>query len=260
MPLSQYARIAGLGCAAIMLVTAPAFGTTILPPRGSYNEVALNLCFMTTAPAPPEVCLNSAQHKDFVDVSSVFNSAGELEHFNSSFTGGLTLGGPTFTPIGPVTMTGAVSVMIFGRSSPLQVGTFSTEMLSLNLTTTSSPFPFMIRESPTSASTGQTTIADLGGGLFHVDSFFDVFTELSVNNGQTWVPMEQGPARVQLVDANGKPGITELVPEPASIFLVGAGAALAWILGLFAVPDMRSVVATGPIFPPSRECPLDRRR
>ena len=41
--------------------------------------------------------------------------------------------------------------------------------------------PILIREDPAQASVGQTTITDLGGGLYHIDSFFDVFTELSVD-------------------------------------------------------------------------------
>jgi hypothetical protein len=50
------------------------------------------------------------------------------------------------------------------------------------------PPGMMIRESPTLASTGQTTITDLGGGQFRIDSFFDVFTELSLDGGQSWSP------------------------------------------------------------------------
>ena len=46
----------------------------------------------------------------------------------------------------------------------------------------------LIRESPTRQSLGQTQITDLGGGQFRIDSFFDVFTELSVDGGQTWLP------------------------------------------------------------------------
>ena len=40
-----------------------------------------------------------------------------------------------------------------------------------------------IRESPTLASLGETYIMDIGGGLYDIDSFFDVFTELSVDGG-----------------------------------------------------------------------------
>ncbi len=59
---------------------------------------------------------------------------------------------------------------------------FDTEMLALSLTGTG----YMIRESPTKASTGKTTIQDLGGGQFQINSFFDVFTEISLDGGATW--------------------------------------------------------------------------
>lgn len=68
-------------------------------------------------------------------------------------------------------------------------------------------------------STGMTTIKDLGGGLFRIDSFFDVFTELSLDHGRTWndciVPAGQ-PACGRVV----------LVPEPGTLALVGAAFAL----------------------------------
>jgi hypothetical protein len=60
---------------------------------------------------------------------------------------------------------------------------FDTEMLQLDLNAGGC---VLIRESPTKASTGKTAITDLGGGMFRVDSFFDVFTELSTDCGQTW--------------------------------------------------------------------------
>ena len=58
-------------------------------------------------------------------------------------------------------------------------------MLSMNLT---GPPGVMIRESPTRQSTGKTSIIDIPGPMWHIDSFFDVFTELSVDGGLTWMP------------------------------------------------------------------------
>jgi hypothetical protein len=70
----------------------------------------------------------------------------------------------------------------------------------------------MIRESPTLASTGQTSIADLGGGLYRIDSFFDIFTELSVDGGSTWMPATSS-VRMDL----------KMVPEPSSAALLLLG-------------------------------------
>ena len=63
-------------------------------------------------------------------------------------------------------------------------------------------------------STGETTITSLGGGLFRVDSFFDVFTELSVDGGLHWI------------DSSDPPGHVALVPEPGTLALAGAALAL----------------------------------
>ncbi|MBI3837991.1 MAG: PEP-CTERM sorting domain-containing protein [Planctomycetia bacterium] len=130
----------------------------------------------------------------------------EIEQFGSSVTGMVSINGGAAQPVGG---TGPVSVLVQGHGpagSP--TGTFQTEMLSMDLNL-GGP---MIRESPTLASLGQTTITDIGGGMFHIDSFFDVFTELSLDGGQTWMPSE-GSTHVSLT------------PEPASVTMLGVGLA-----------------------------------
>ena len=88
-------------------------------------------------------------------------------------------------------------------------GTFDTEMLSMNLSGSSFLGPYMVRESPTRASLGRTTVADIGGGLYRIDSFFDVFTELSLDGGANWVPDQNGPMRLTLL------------PEPGTAAMAG---------------------------------------
>jgi hypothetical protein len=91
-------------------------------------------------------------------------------------------------------------------------------MLQMQLTGNSPLGPFMIRESPTLQSTGKTSIRAIGGGMYHIDSFFDVFTELTIPGlvdgmgNQIWIPSDGG-IRVYLGG----------VPEPASIALVVIG-------------------------------------
>jgi len=87
-------------------------------------------------------------------------------------------------------------------------------MLAMNL----SGGGALVRESPTLPSLGRTTITDQGGGLYRIDSFFDVFTELSLDGGQTWMPSSGST-------------LVELVPEPSSLFLIA--------LGGFALPFLR---------------------
>ena len=95
-------------------------------------------------------------------------------------------------------------------------GTFNTEMLQLDMRGGNLPPSVLLRESPTLASLGQTTITDIGGGNFRIDSFFDVFTELSVDAGQTWSPDSSGPTHVTFGQ----------VPEPTSAVLLGLGTLL----------------------------------
>ena len=89
----------------------------------------------------------------------------------------------------------------------------NTEMLQLDISGGGLPAGVRIRESPTLASMGKTTIlADTPSGPYHIDSFFDVFTELSIDDGQTWIP--SGSAM----------HIVGNTPEPSSVILALLGA------------------------------------
>ena len=72
---------------------------------------------------------------------------------------------------------------------------YDTEMLQLDISGGTLPPGVRIRESPTLQSTGKTTIDPAQGG-FMIDSFFDIFTELSVDGGQTWMPSEGPPGHM----------------------------------------------------------------
>ena len=90
-------------------------------------------------------------------------------------------------------------------------GTFQAEIVEMSLDGNAGGHTVQIRESPSLESTGQTTMTDLGDDTFQVESFFDVFTELSVDGGE-WVAAE-GPVRLNLV------------PEPATSALLLVGMA-----------------------------------
>ena len=110
------------------------------------------------------------------------------------------------SPTGPVTLTGPGSGHLSGTAPTSADDSllFNAEMLSLDLT--GGPF-FAIRESPTLQSVGQTQIAADPGGTFRINSFFDVFTELSVDGGQTWTPNDPAVWSFQSV------------PEPTTLVL-----------------------------------------
>lgn len=96
--------------------------------------------------------------------------------------------GPPMPVNGPANV--QVQVCFSHQTGPTRF--FDTEMLQLDIM----GGPLLIRESPTRASLGKTAITDLGGGIHQIDSFFDIFTELSVDGGQTWLPS---------TDAGGNP-------------------------------------------------------
>ena len=72
---------------------------------------------------------------------------------------------------------------------------FDTEMLQLDISGGTLPSGTMIRESPSKQSVGRTSIRSLPSGQYEVSSFFDIFTELSVDGGSTWTP--RSPATLE---------------------------------------------------------------
>ena len=105
-----------------------------------------------------------------------------------NFTGILT-GDITIPPSGSThfqaPVTGSMKVTFINLT--VATRTFDTEMLQLDISGGNLPAGVQLRESPTLASTGQTKITTVTGG-FHIDSFFDVFTELTTNGGLIWTP------------------------------------------------------------------------
>ena len=216
-----------------------------LPPAGVYLSLDIHniyagpaLAFLLTLP-------EHAPYANFVFIErggqgTVGGPNDEIETFGSALDahvkattvlGGNTLydgpahgeGGPGSTHPG----TGGTQTIVFGKFGQT-TGTFQTEMLQLNLEGTVPGLGgFMIRESPTKASTGQVTITDIGGGQYQIDSFFDVFTELSIDGGATWMVGSDSIANSQAGIATA--GHVTLfptgtpVPEPTSMSLLAAG-------------------------------------
>jgi hypothetical protein len=92
-------------------------------------------------------------------------------------------------------------------------GSWDTEMVSMSLSGQIPGGPLIdMRASPSLPSPGEVVVSDLPDGTFQVDSFFDVFIELSVDGGP-FVPAD-GATRI-VMDA--------ITPEPASMALMAIG-------------------------------------
>jgi hypothetical protein len=131
--------------------------------------------------------LRNPKHKRFAGCTPPPPPGGSgTDNFNSEVEAEFsTDGGNTWMPIHT---SGPTAVMVTSSTDSGNTRFFDTEMLSLNLQGGGLPPGVMIRESPTLASTGKTRITDQGDGTYRIGSFFDVFTELSLNNGQNWMP------------------------------------------------------------------------
>jgi hypothetical protein len=93
--------------------------------------------------------------------------------------------------------TGSMSIEVFGKVGNT-TGTFNTQMLPFDFYVGGTVF--RIRLDPTRTSTGRTTITDIGGGLFHIDSVFDIYTDFSFDEGISWAPQSSPfPTLITLV-------------------------------------------------------------
>jgi hypothetical protein len=122
--------------------------------------------------------LNPFYHFGFTDIVVIPSGPNELASFDSTLSGSANVGGTII----PFTLTGPVNVTTFGNVG-MVTGTFAEQMTSMDLTGQVAGHSVELMLNPTPASTGSTTITDLGGGLFDIHSFFDVFTELSIDGG-----------------------------------------------------------------------------
>ena len=146
----------------------------------------------TASPPPPPVAGACTQHRFGSDVSGIF------------------LGGS-------VSAVGDTLVEVCFNHQTGNDRFFDTEMLQLDISGGTLPGTVAIRQDSMRPSTGLLAIRDIGGGQFMIASFFDVFTELTLDGGQNW-HRSDGSTRMTLV------------PEPGSLAL--AGLALAALAGL----------------------------
>ena len=182
-----------------------------LPPTAGVYRTAADVHAEFAGPAL-QLILRDVQHRPLAEPPPQRTNDGtnETEIFQSTLGGTALFNGQST----PLILTGPVQTIVFGKGPTDTTGTWDTEMLSMELTgTVITPLGALnihVREDPERPSQGQTTITDLGSGTFNVDSFFDVFSEVSIN-GSAFVD-STGGARVDLVQS----GISTLDPTVPS--------------------------------------------
>jgi hypothetical protein len=174
-----------------------------LPPESDppdcENLISLYAAQGLYAVYPGPINMSYPRHKCFQNVFRQDIGFDEQQTFDSIWDAKMDFG------LGPVdvTLTGPVTTIAYGKAGNT-TGLFDTEMVSMSLSGSAGDSNIQLRESPTLASLGEADIMDLGGGLYQIDSFFDVFTELSVDGGP-WMPQVNQPVRLILVDATTVP-------------------------------------------------------
>jgi hypothetical protein len=159
-------------------------------------------------PGGVTVELFNVLHANFTNIVVTTTGANEFETFNSVLSGQVSINGGSLSAF---QLTGSVEVEAFGKAGQT-VGTFATQMLSLGMTGTIGGNSVAIMLDPAVPSLGATQIAEISTGpppLFQITSFFDVFTELSLNNSP-FVPSDGG----HVVVLNS-------IPEPSSLIMLG---------------------------------------
>ena len=153
------------------------YGTAAFVDNGTHRD------FLTSHAPPPQVG-GTTTHSFGSSISATYHPQN----------------GPPMNVTAPAQVT--TNVTKTGGANP-NAGTYSNEMVQLDILNGTLPPGVMIRESPTLQSTGQTTITDIGGGQYQIDSFFDIFTELSMDGGQNWIPTTSGPVHMALNPLGG---------------------------------------------------------
>ncbi len=152
----------------------------------------------------------------------------------------------------PASGNATVTVIVNHILDSSGVSELNTEMVQLDLTSASAIGPIRLRESPTLASTGQTTVRPVPGGYL-IGSFFDVNTEISLDGGVTWTPGDQAghmelrpdPAQVTPV---GEP--TQLLPPPTDMYISPALWHALYAQGIV-IRDVRHKLFTTSLLPPA---------
>ena len=127
----------------------------------------------------------------------------------------------------PMTGTGQAAWRFHGGPSVAGVQSFEAEILNMSASILGGGGAggmVMIRESPTRSSNGNGDVGGGGGGGYMIDSFFDIFTEVSTD-GSNWSPATQTSADGGQTWLSAQSASIDGLPEPATLSLLALGGA-----------------------------------
>ena len=200
MKLAVLFRFVPLALGAALSANAAA----VVLPLTSASEICYGLLCLSGATLTPGTPTVTQGDGAALDVNYQFSTSPITLTAQISFAG---------SPVGPLVGTGTHGVIIANRPALTSTGLFAIEIVALDLVSQG----IFIRESPSRPSFGQTLVTDLGSGNYQIDSFFDIFTEISLD-GIQWVPdnNQTTGAHFQSQSFNAE------VPEPSTMLLVSA--------------------------------------
>jgi len=230
------------------------YTTDDFPPMGDYNSLpnvptrfanGLITRWYVHKIGPPLPCLVCPPPPCLECPPEIFQFDAELDFQYS------TDGGRTFIQASAPVET---KVRVKHTENTADTRIFETEILSILIPLGPNVLPVMLRESPTLASKGKTTVRKVDGG-FEIASFFDIFTEVSLDGGKNWSPVEN-PSHVVLQPT--PPPVAEITDNfpPVGSYNSPSNVLTHFDNGLIA-RNFSHLIATvpNPLPPPCLSCP-----
>ena len=209
------------GCVAIELAGLASAGAAVITSSPTLPVLGVPFassvgagCFSLAA-----LCIEDGTLTMTAPVSSSFSAGNQFITTDASYHGVLT--DPSHHPVGSISMTGTLGEEVVGRSFATETGTWTTDLTALHLSGPLTLPPanpldghtLTLNLAASPASTGETSITPVFGGEnqqreFRIDSFFDVFVDLSLD---TLPPLHASRGPIHF----------GIVPEPASLLVLG---------------------------------------